>query len=66
MTRKQKLERIHRYRPTLYIILNKQVPGLVCNPDTATAEEVEIYNDLIAEVARLDHNNETFKKNFSF
>lgn len=66
MTRTEKLERIRKYRPHLYLILAKKVPDLIFNPDDASEEEVSIYNSLIAEIARLDNNNVRFKQNFSF
>ena len=66
MTRTKKLELLNRYRPGVYYRLEKEVPNLVKNPDTATEEEILIYNFLIAKIARLDNNNVSFKKNFSF
>jgi len=66
MTRTEKLERIQKYRPHLYLILAKKVPDLIFNPDNASEEDIGIYNSLIAEIARLDNDNIRFKQNFSF
>lgn len=66
MTRTRKLELLNRYRPGLYARLEQEVPNLIANPDNATTEEITIYNNLIAKIARLDNDNVSFKKNFSF
>ena len=67
MTRTQKIERIKKYRPSLYLRLKRAVPAILESPETANAVEIEIYNDLIKEEAKRDgSNNITFIKNFSF
>ena len=67
MTRTQKIERIKKYRPSLYLRLKKEIPNLVKSPNTATAVEIDIYNYLIKEEAKnYSENNLTFVKNFSF
>lgn len=67
MTRVEKIKRIRTYRTHLYMRLKKEVPGILENPDNASAEEVSIYNELIADEASRDtRNNATFVKNFSF
>ena len=66
MTRTEKLERIKKYRPRLYAVILKSVPRLVANPYVASEKDIELYNGLIAKVAKMDRNNNTFKNNFSF
>ena len=62
MTREAKLERIKKYRPSLYMRLRKAVPDLIANPDNACDEDVAIYNAMIEHEA----DNDKFKQNFSF
>lgn len=67
MTRIEKIRRIQKYRPSLYMRLKKKVPNIVEAPNNSTAIEISIYNDLIKAEARNDSkNNLTFVKNFSF
>lgn len=62
MTRKEKLKRIQKYRPSLFLKLKKAVPDLIANPEKAYEEDIEKYNKMIEREA----GNDTFKKNFSF
>jgi len=62
MTRKEKLERIKKYRPSLYLKLKKAVPDLLANPENAYDEDIETYNKIIEYEA----GNDTFRQNFSF
>ena len=62
MTREEKLERIKKYRPSLYMRLKKTVPVLIANPENACDEDIAVYNAMIAHEA----DNDKFKQNFSF
>lgn len=66
MTRTEKLERIKKYRPSLYLRLKKHVPNLILDPDQATENDIFSYNNFISVEAKRDNTPEVFIKNFSF
>lgn len=66
MTRTQKLERIKKYRQSLYLRLKKHLPELVKDPEHATEEDIFSYNNFLVVEAKRDKNPEVFIKNFSF
>lgn len=65
MTRREKLERIKKYRYYLYSSIAAKIPELVEDPDSAAKSDILIYNQIIAEEAAKE-NNQTFKNRFSF
>jgi len=65
MTRQKKIELIQKFRPSLYLRLNKEIPNLIKDPDNASEGEISVYNYLIQKEAN-DEQNPRFKQNFSF
>lgn len=66
MTRTEKIERIKKYRPSLYMRLQRNVPDLVHDPNHATENDIFSYNNFITVEAKRDNTPEVFIKNFSF
>ena len=65
MARTKKLERIKVYHPGLYNKLCKEVPELVKSPNSASEQDIKVYNDLISTYAK-NYSIPIFGKNFSF